>query len=54
MEAGLYITAGTVITLPDGDTVEGRELSGASGLLFRRNLRTGTVEALPRSGTGRA
>ena len=50
VEAGLYITAGTVITLPDGDTVKGRELSGASGLLFRRNSRTGTVEALPRSG----
>ena len=50
VEAGLYITAGTVITLPDGDTVKGRDLSGASGLLFRRNSRTGTVEALPRSG----
>ena len=50
VEAGLYITAGTVITLPDGETVKGRELSGASGLLFRRNSRTGTVEALPRSG----
>src|SRR5688500_5893360 len=50
VEAGLYVTAGTVITLPDGETVKGRELSGASGLLFRRNSRTGTVEALPRSG----
>jgi 2,3,4,5-tetrahydropyridine-2-carboxylate N-succinyltransferase len=50
VEAGLYITAGTVITLPDGDTVKGRDLSGANGLLFRRNSRTGTVEALPRSG----
>jgi 2,3,4,5-tetrahydropyridine-2-carboxylate N-succinyltransferase len=50
VEAGLYITAGTVITLPDGDTAKGRDLSGASGLLFRRNSRTGTVEALPRSG----
>ncbi|HWK25770.1 MAG TPA: 2,3,4,5-tetrahydropyridine-2,6-dicarboxylate N-succinyltransferase [Solirubrobacter sp.] len=51
VEAGLYITAGTLITLPDGEVVKGRELSGASGLLFRRNSRTGTVEALPRSGT---
>jgi 2,3,4,5-tetrahydropyridine-2,6-dicarboxylate N-succinyltransferase len=51
VEAGLYVTAGTVITLPDGETVKGRELSGASGLLFRRNSKTGTVEALPRSGT---
>jgi 2,3,4,5-tetrahydropyridine-2-carboxylate N-succinyltransferase len=50
VEAGLYVTAGTVITLPDGETVKGRELSGASGLLFRRNSKTGTVEALPRSG----
>ncbi len=50
VEAGLYITAGTVITLPDGSTAKGKELSGANGLLFRRNSRTGTVEALPRSG----
>jgi 2,3,4,5-tetrahydropyridine-2-carboxylate N-succinyltransferase len=50
VEAGLYVTAGTLITLPDGEVVKGRELSGASGLLFRRNSRTGTVEALPRSG----
>jgi 2,3,4,5-tetrahydropyridine-2,6-dicarboxylate N-succinyltransferase len=50
VEAGLYVTAGTLITLPDGDVVKGRDLSGASGLLFRRNSRTGTVEALPRSG----
>jgi 2,3,4,5-tetrahydropyridine-2-carboxylate N-succinyltransferase len=50
VEAGLYITAGTVVTLPDGSTAKGRELSGASGLLYRRNSRTGTVEALPRSG----
>jgi 2,3,4,5-tetrahydropyridine-2-carboxylate N-succinyltransferase len=50
VEAGLYVTAGTLVTLPDGDVVKARELSGASGLLFRRNSRTGTVEALPRSG----
>jgi len=50
VEAGLYITAGTVVTLPDGSTAKGRELSGANGLLFRRNSKTGTVEALPRSG----
>ena len=37
VEAGLYITAGTVVTLPDGKTAKGRELSGANGLLFRRN-----------------
>jgi 2,3,4,5-tetrahydropyridine-2-carboxylate N-succinyltransferase len=50
VEAGLYITAGTLVTLPDGEVVKARELSGASGLLFRRNSKTGTVEALPRSG----
>ena len=50
VEAGLYVTAGTLVTLPDGEVVKGRDLSGANGLLFRRNSRTGTVEALPRSG----
>ncbi len=50
VEAGLYVTAGTLVTLPDGDIVKARELSGASGLLFRRNSRTGAVEALARSG----
>jgi 2,3,4,5-tetrahydropyridine-2-carboxylate N-succinyltransferase len=51
VEAGLYVTAGTLVTLPDGDVVKARELSGANDLLFRRNSRTGAVEALPRSGT---
>jgi 2,3,4,5-tetrahydropyridine-2-carboxylate N-succinyltransferase len=50
VESGLYVTGGTLVTLPDGDVVKGRDLSGASGLLFRRNSVTGTVEALPRSG----
>jgi len=50
VEAGLYVTAGTLITLPDGQVVKGRDLSRANGLLFRRNSKTGTVEALPRSG----
>ena len=51
VEAGLYLTAGARVTLPDGDVVKARELSGAGGLLFRRNSQTGTVQALPRSGT---
>ncbi|MDT3396080.1 2,3,4,5-tetrahydropyridine-2,6-dicarboxylate N-succinyltransferase [Streptomyces sp. B1866] len=51
VEAGLYVTAGSRVTLPDGRTVKARELSGASGLLFRRNSTTGTVEALPRTGS---
>lgn len=51
VEAGLYVTAGTVITLPDGDTVKGQEISGIDNMLFRRNSVTGTVEGLPRSGS---
>jgi 2,3,4,5-tetrahydropyridine-2,6-dicarboxylate N-succinyltransferase len=51
VEAGLYITAGTRVTLPDGDVVKALELSGASNLLFRRDSTTGTVHALQRSGS---
>ena len=51
VEAGLYVTAGTRVTLPDGDVVKARELAGASGLLFRRDSTTGAVVALPRSGS---
>jgi 2,3,4,5-tetrahydropyridine-2,6-dicarboxylate N-succinyltransferase len=51
VEAGLYVTAGSLITLPDGDVVKGKVLSGASNLLFIRNSRTGVVEARQRSGT---
>ncbi|AEY88638.1 transferase [Streptomyces hygroscopicus subsp. jinggangensis 5008] len=47
VEAGLYITAGTRITMPDGQIVKARELNGASNILFRRNSVTGTVEARP-------
>lgn len=50
VEAGLYITAGTIVTLPDGQFVKARELSGISNALFRRNSRTGTVELASRSG----
>ncbi len=52
VEAGLYVTAGTKVALPDGRTVKARDLSGSSGLLFRRNSQTGAVEASPRTGTG--
>jgi 2,3,4,5-tetrahydropyridine-2-carboxylate N-succinyltransferase len=51
VEAGLYLTAGTLVRLPDGEIVKARELSGANGLLFRRHSQTGAVEAVPRSGT---
>ena len=44
VEAGLYVTGGTLVTLPDGEIVKGRTLSGASGLLFRRNSVSGAVE----------
>ncbi|KMO97401.1 2,3,4,5-tetrahydropyridine-2,6-dicarboxylate N-succinyltransferase [Streptomyces roseus] len=47
IEAGLYVTAGTRVTLPDGQIVKALELSGADNILFRRNSVTGTVEARP-------
>ena len=50
VEAGLYVTGGSLVTLPDGEVVKGRTLSGASGLLFRRNSVTGAIEAAQRSG----
>ncbi|MBO9531743.1 MAG: 2,3,4,5-tetrahydropyridine-2,6-dicarboxylate N-succinyltransferase, partial [Solirubrobacteraceae bacterium] len=50
IEAGLYVTGGTVVTLPDGTTAKARDLSGQNDLLLRRNSVTGAVEALPRSG----
>ncbi|MFM7146142.1 MAG: 2,3,4,5-tetrahydropyridine-2,6-dicarboxylate N-succinyltransferase [Actinomycetales bacterium] len=51
VEAGLYVTGGSKVTLPDGQVVRGRELSGASGLLFRRNSLTGAMEVVARSGS---
>jgi len=52
VEAGLYVTAGTKVTLEDGSVVKARELSGGSGMLFLRNSVTGTVQARSRSGAG--
>jgi 2,3,4,5-tetrahydropyridine-2,6-dicarboxylate N-succinyltransferase len=51
VEAGLYVTAGTLVKLPDGDVVKGRQLSGVSGLLFRRHSQSGAVEAVARTGS---
>ncbi|MCI0383031.1 2,3,4,5-tetrahydropyridine-2,6-dicarboxylate N-succinyltransferase [Streptomyces sp. CNQ085] len=51
VEAGLYLTAGTRVALPDGEVVKALEMSGANNLLFRRNSTTGAVEALQRSGS---
>ncbi|MGD3104811.1 2,3,4,5-tetrahydropyridine-2,6-dicarboxylate N-succinyltransferase [Streptomyces sp. YGL11-2] len=47
VEAGLYITAGTRVTMPDGQIVKALELSGGDNILFRRNSTTGAVEARP-------
>src|SRR5687767_14228044 len=51
VEAGCYVTAGTKVTLPDGSVVKARDLSGQSGMLYRRNSITGAVEAVPRTGS---
>lgn len=50
VEAGLYLTAGSKVALPDGAVVKAADLSGASGLLFRRNSQSGAIEAVPASG----
>jgi 2,3,4,5-tetrahydropyridine-2-carboxylate N-succinyltransferase len=50
VEAGLYVTAGTKVALPDGGVVSARELSGRSGLLLRRDSQSGAVVALAREG----
>src|SRR3712207_5744945 len=62
VEAGCYVTAGTKVVLHAGPGVAGAsadpqvvkaaELSGANGVLFRRNSLSGAVEALARSGKG--
>ena len=49
IEAGLYITAGSVVTILDDtgkavQTVKARELAGKSDLLFRRNSQSGAIE----------
>jgi 2,3,4,5-tetrahydropyridine-2-carboxylate N-succinyltransferase len=52
IEAGLYVTAGTKVAMPDGSTVKARELAGGNNLLFRRNSQTGAVEVVARDGQG--
>ena len=51
LEAGVYLTAGSKVRLPDGKVVKARELSGANSLLIRRNSQNGALEALNKSGT---
>ena len=51
VEAGLFVTAGTKVTLIDADgipaeTAKARDLAGKSDLLFRRNSSSGAVECL--------
>lgn len=51
IEAGLYLTAGTKVSMLDMDknvvdSVKARELSGKDNLLFRRNSISGTIECL--------
>ena len=55
VEAGLYVTAGTKVTIVDGEhagrVVKARELSGTSNMLLRRNSQSGRVEVVARPGT---
>ena len=52
VEAGLYVTAGTRVTLPGGEVVKARSLSGENGLLLIRNSVTGAVELRRRQRSG--
>jgi 2,3,4,5-tetrahydropyridine-2-carboxylate N-succinyltransferase len=49
VQAGLYVLAGTRVTMPDGTVIKASELSGRDDLLFRQNSTTGVVEVLPRT-----
>jgi 2,3,4,5-tetrahydropyridine-2-carboxylate N-succinyltransferase len=51
VEAGLYLTAGTKVSTPDGEIAKARDLSSQNHLLFRRNSVTGAVEVVMRSGS---
>jgi 2,3,4,5-tetrahydropyridine-2-carboxylate N-succinyltransferase len=55
VEAGLYVTAGTKVTVADGPdagaVVKARDLNGRDNLLLRRNSVTGAVEVVARPGT---
>ncbi|MEJ5944932.1 2,3,4,5-tetrahydropyridine-2,6-dicarboxylate N-succinyltransferase [Pseudokineococcus basanitobsidens] len=57
VEAGLYVTAGTKVSVLDPETrevrrvVKAKELSGTDGVQLWRNSTTGAVEARARSGS---
>jgi len=42
--AGVYVTAGSLVTMPDGAVVKASELSGRSGMTFLQNSKTGVLE----------
>jgi 2,3,4,5-tetrahydropyridine-2-carboxylate N-succinyltransferase len=46
VEAGLYVTAGSKVRMPEGQVVKVNALSGRSGLLYRRNSQTGAIECV--------
>ncbi len=50
VEAGLYVTASTKVSLPGGQVVKALELSGQNGLLFIRNSVSGAIEVRRRQG----
>lgn len=50
VEAGLYVTASTKVSLPGGQVVKAAELSGQAALLFLRNSVTGAIEVRRRRG----
>jgi 2,3,4,5-tetrahydropyridine-2-carboxylate N-succinyltransferase len=56
VEAGLYLTAGTKVTVSDMDgkptVVKAGTLSGVDNILFRRNSVSGAIEAVPWKGDG--
>ena len=55
VEAGLYITAGTKMSVVNADTrqsLKARDLSNQDRLLFRRNSQTGAVEVMSRRREG--
>jgi 2,3,4,5-tetrahydropyridine-2-carboxylate N-succinyltransferase len=49
--AGCYVTAGSKVTLPDGEVIAARELAGIKGMQFWTNTVTGALEAKPRKGS---
>ncbi|HYE06738.1 MAG TPA: tetrahydrodipicolinate N-succinyltransferase N-terminal domain-containing protein [Planctomycetota bacterium] len=52
VEAGLYLTGGSKVRLPDGAIVKAAQLSGKSDLQFRRNSQSGAIEAISKGQSG--